>query len=209
MANLDIWVNCSNTDSPLGTSGIDWVEFSSGNDQLIFTNGSDEVADGEDTPTQQQLINAGIILTGLEIVVDDYLLLDASANQLKSIDLMGNTTNRYVLAFDFDAETASEPVLEVWDDINFNTIDSQMLGSGTPSQSFIRGITTTNSAPSTDWTGSRLAGSSSGNFLYLNDQNGALTDADTLYCNIKIVIPASQTTGFSSNPVFVCKYLSN
>lgn len=209
MANLDIWFNCSSTDSPLGTSGIDWVQFSSGNDQLIFTNGSDEVADGEDTPTQQQLINAGIILTGLEIVVDDYLLLDASANQLKSIDLMGNTTNRYVLAFDFDAETASEPVLEVWDDINFNTIDSQMLGAGTASQSFIRGITTTNSAPSADWTGSRLAGSSSGNFLYLNDQNGALTSADTLYCNIKIIVPASQTTGFSSNPVFVCKYLSN
>ena len=209
MANLDIWVNCSASDTALNTSGGNWIQFASGNDQLIFTAGSDQVTDGADTPTQQQLINAGIVLTGLEIIVDDYLMLDASANLLRSIDLMGNTTNRYVLAFDFDDATASEPVLEVWDDINFDSIDSTILGAGTASQSFIRGITTTNGAPSADWTGNRLAGAGSGNFLYLNDQNGALVSADTLYANLKVIIPASQTVGFSANPVFVCKYLSN
>jgi len=206
---LTIYVNVSTSDQPLGTTGTDFVEFSSGNDQLIFTNGSDEVLDGGDTPTQNELVQAGIILTGSEIIVDDYLLLDLSANELKSIDLMGNTTGRYVLAFAFDAETASEPVLEVWDDANLNTVDSIILGSGTPSQSFIRGITTTSAAPIVDWVGSRLAGSGSGRFLYLNDQNGPLTVADTLYANIKVIIPDTQTTGFSANPVFVCKYLSN
>lgn len=207
---LTVHVNVSATDSPFGTSGVDFVEFSEGNDQLIFTNGSTEVADGEDTPTQQELISAGIVLDPPnEIIVDSYFLLDASANLLKSIDLMGNTTNRYVLAFDFDAATASEPVLEVWDDSNLNTIDSVILGEGTPSQSFIRGITTTTITPTSNWVGSRLAGSGSGFFLYLNDQNGALTSADTLYANIKVVIPGSQLTGFSANPVFVCKFLSN
>lgn len=211
MAELTIHINVSNTDSELGTSGVDYVEFSSGNDQIIFTNGSTEVADGEDTPTQQELISAGIVLQDppVEIIVDDYLLLDASANELKDIPLMGNVNKRYVLAFDFDDATASEPVLEVWDDSNLNTITGTMLGSGTPSLSFIRGITTTYSAPGTDWVGSRMAGSGSGNFLYLNGENGPLTGADTLYANIKVVIPNTQETGFSANPVFVCKFLSN
>lgn len=209
MANLDIWVNVSNTDSTLVTSGVNWIEFSSGNDKLIFTAGSDEVEDGEDAPTQQQLISAGVILTGSEIIVDDYLLLDASANELFDIPLMGNQDTRYVMAFDFDDATASEPVLEVWDDINFDSADNTMLGGGTPSQSFLRGITTTFNTPGTNWTGNRLAGSGVNNFLYLNDQNGPLSAASTLYCNLKVVIPASQTVGFSANPVFVCKFLSN
>lgn len=210
MANLTISVNVSASDQPLGTSGVDWVEFSSGNDQIIFTAGSSEVVDGGDTPTQQELISAGVLLTGSAITVSNYFLLDASANLLKSIDLMGDLDSRYVLAFDFDGSTASEPVLEVWDDSNFNTITGTMLGGGTPSQSFIRGITTTSaSAGSPGWAGSRLAGSGSGNFLYLNDQNGALTVATTLYATLKVIIPASQTTGFSATPVFVCKFLSN
>ena len=209
MANLVIGVNVGAVDQPYGTSGVDWLDFSSGNDQLIFTGGSLQVADGADTPTQQELINAGIILTGSEIIVDDYFLLDVSANQLKSIDLMGNQNKRYVLAFDFDASTASEPVLECWDDSNLDSVDSVILGSGTPSQSFIRGVTTTDALPGANWTGSRLAGSGSGNFLYLNNQNGALIAAGTLYANLKVIIPASQTTGFSANPVLVCKFLSN
>ncbi len=210
MANLTISVNVSATDSPLGTSGVDWTTFSSGNDQIIFTAGSTEVIDGGDTPTQAELISAGVVLTGSEITVSNYLLSDVGSNLLKSIDLMGNLNSRYVLAFDFDGSTASEPVLEVWDDSTFLTITGTMLGGGTPSQSFIRGITTTSaSAGAPGWTGSRLAGSGSGQFLWLNDQNGALTVATTLYCQLKVIIPASQTTGFSSTPVFVCKYLSN
>lgn len=209
MANLDIFVNTTSSDIPVEGSGVDWIEFSSGNDKLIFTAGSDEVEPGEDTPTQQQLINAGVVLTGLEIILTDYLFLDASANLLYDIPLMGNQNKRYVLGFSFDDATASEPVLEVWDDTNFNTVNNTMLGGGTPSQSFIRGVTTTFGAPGVNWTGSRLAGAGAGNFLYLNNQNGPLTDASILYCNLQVVIPSSQVTGFSANPVFVVKYLSN
>jgi hypothetical protein len=208
---LKVHVNCDSQDQPLGTSGVDWVEFSEGNDQLIFTNGNTEVIDGADIPSQAELISAGVILTGSQIIVSTYLLQDTSENELKSINGMGNLNKSYVLAFDFDAITASEPVLEVYDDENLNTADGAILGSGTPSSSFIRGITTTYSAPGTNWiTGAtRMAGSSDGNFLYLNGQNGFLTIADTLYANICVVIPASRTTGFSANPVFVCKWLEN
>ena len=86
-----------------------------------------------------------------------------------------------------------------------------MLGGGTASGSFIRGITTTTSSPGVNWvTGAtRMAGSSDGNFLFLNDQNGFLTGADILYCNLAVLIPSSQTTGFSANPVFTVKWLEN
>ena len=208
---LTTHINVDSQDQPLNTSGVDWIEFSEGNDKLIFTAGNTEVADGADIPTQAELISAGLELTGSQIVVSTYLLEDISDVLLKSIDGMGNLDKQYVLAFDFDAGTASEPVLEVWDDTNLNTAIGTILGSGTPSSSFIRGITTTTSSPGTNWiTGAtRMAGSSDGNFLFLNDQNGFLTGASTLYANIAVVIPTSQTTGFSANPVFVVKWLSN
>lgn len=208
---LSVYVNVDSQDQPLNTSGVDWVQFSEGNDKLIFTAGNATIADGQPVPTQSELVSAGVELTGSQIILSTYLLEDFSANLLKSIDGMGNLDKRYVLAFDFDGDTASEPVLEVWDDSNINTATGTMLGSGTASQSFIRGVTTTSASPGAGWVTSaiRMAGASDGNFLFLNDQNGALGSATTLYCNLAVVIPASQTTGFSASPVFVVKWLDN
>jgi hypothetical protein len=208
---LNVYVNADTQDLALNSSGVDWVEFSEGNDQFIFTNGNTEVADGADIPTQAELISAGIRLDGIQIVMDTYLLQDTDVNELKDIVNMGNINKRYVVAFDFDGVTASEPVYEVYDDTNLNTATGTMLGGGTPSSSFIRGITTTAGLPGVNWiTGAtRMAGSGDGNFLYLNDQSGFLTEATTLYCNLCVVVPASQTTGFSANPVFVVKWLEN
>jgi len=204
---LSVWVNVSATDSPLGTSGVEFIEFSEGNDLLIFTRGSTAIDEGQPTPSEQDLISAGVILTGSEIIVDKYFLLDASASELREIQLMGNQDTQYVLAFVFDSATSSEPTFEVYDDNNLNTIDSILLGEGTATQSMVRGVTTTTSSPGTNWVGSKLAGSSSGHYLLLNDGNGALTIADTLYANLKIIIPAATTSGFSALPTFVCKFL--
>ena len=208
---LNVFINVDTQDLALNTSGVDFVQFSEGNDQIIFTQGNTEVVDGADTPTQSELISAGIELTGSQIVLTEYLLQDTSENLLKNIDNMGNIDKQFVLAFDFDAPTASEPVLEVFDDSNLNTINNTMLGAGTPSASFIRGVTTTNSSPGSNWitTATRMAGSSDGNFLNLNDLGGFLTGATTLYANLAVVVPASQTTGFSANVVFVVKWLEN
>lgn len=208
---LTVHINVDSQDQPLNTSGVDWVEFSEGNDQILFTAGNATVTDGQDIPSASELISAGVILTGSQIIMDTYLMQDTSANLLKSIDNMGNVDKRYVLAFDFDGATASEPVLEVWDDSNLNSADGAMLGGGTPSSSFVRGITTTDASPGSNWiTGAtRMAGSSDGNFLYLNNENGFLSGASTLYANICVVIPSSQTTGFSATPVFVAKWLEN
>ena len=209
--SLTVHINVDTQDLPLNTSGVDFVQFSEGNDQIIFTQGNTEVVDGANTPTQSELISAGVELDGNQFIVSEYLLQDTSENLLKNIDNMGNIDKQFVIAFDFDAPTASEPVLEVWDDSNLNTIDNAMLGSGTPSASFIRGVTTTTASPGANWitSGTRMAGSSDGNFLNLNDLGGFLTGATTLYAQLAVVVPASQTTGFSANPVFVVKWLEN
>ncbi len=117
----------------------------------------------------------------------------------------------YNLVFDFDDLTASEPTFELWDDTNLNTIDNITLGLGVATNIWWRGVTTTSGSPGANWApgGITLAGSSSGHFLLLNDNNGALPSATTLYANLAIVIPASATSGGSVNPVFAVKWLSN
>lgn len=209
MATLTIAANVSSNNTPYSESGAAWIVVDSTNDTLIFSAGSDTVADGETIPTQSEYNQAGVILTGVQQIVSKYFLADASANMIREIQLMGNTTNRYVLAFDFDDVTATEPVLELWDDSNLDTIAGTSLGAGTASSSWWRGITTTSSSPSADWTGSTLAGSSSSHYLNLNASGGALSGAKTLYCNLKIVIPASAATGLSATPVFAVKFASN
>ncbi len=209
MASLVVAINVSNLDITYPSSGAVWVDLVPASDYLVFSAGSDVVRDGWPIPTQSQLNQAGIVLNGTQQIVDEYFLADASANILKSIDLMGNTTGRYVMAFDFDDATASEPVLQLWDDSNLNTIAGTTLGAGTPSSSWWRGITTTSGAPAADWAGSTLAGSSDGHYLLLNNGGGALSAAQTLYCNLKIVVPASATTGTNAQPKFVVKYSSN
>ena len=218
MANLVIHANTSNQDFPLGTSGIEFTEIDLVNDTLIISGGSTQVADGQPLPSQNDLLQAGIVITtpSTEIIYDKYLLADFTSNELKELFLMGDLDSQYVLAFDFDGATASEPVLEIWDDINLSTADSIILGgtgvsdSGIATSSFIRGITTTSSSSGAPgWVGKRLAGSSDGHFLFLNDGLGPLTTATTLYCNLKVIHPASQTVGYSNTPVMAIKYTSN
>ena len=132
---LEIFINTGSTDQEYDTSGAEFSEYSVGNDALIFTAGSNIVKDGEPIPSQSELVQAGVILTGAEQIVDLYLLQDLSADELKDIHLMGNQNKRYVMAFVFDAATASEPDLELWDDSDLDTIAGVTLGAGTPSSS--------------------------------------------------------------------------
>lgn len=208
--NLTISVNTDTDDQAKGTSGVEWTDVNLDNDTLIMTNGtSGVVEDGQPIPSASELTQAGILLTGSEIIVSLYLLADLSDNELKEIHNMGNQDKRHVMAFDFDGATASEPVLEAWDNSSLNSFNNTTLGAGTASSSWLRGITTTDGSPGSDWTGSRLAGSADGHFLWLNNQNGALGSAGILYCNLKLIVPASQADGLAETPVLVCKYTTN
>jgi len=203
---LTIYVNTGTQDTEVNTSGSEWTLVDVDNDELIFSAGSSSVADGEAIPSETQLNQAGTLLTGAEITVAHYFLSDNDAGILKEIHNMGEGNYRYVVGCSFDGSTASEPVLEVWDDTDLDSTDLVCLGEGTPSSSWFRGITTTDSAPGASWTGSRLAGSSDGYFLWLNDENGALSGADVLYCQMKIVIPSTQQDAGAETPVIAIKF---
>lgn len=212
---LTVNVNCDTQDLPLGTSGVDWVEMNLVQDSLIFSAGSNVVKDGEPNPSSSDLTQAGTVLTASAQVVAHTFLNDISAALLKEIHNAGNNNKRYVFCFEFDAATASEPVLEMWDDSDMDTFDIYSLGEGVANDSWWWGITTTSALPGANWlgttptAGSKLAGSSDGHFLWLNDEAGALTGATNLYCNLKIVVPASFATGANETPILVVKYTGN
>jgi hypothetical protein len=204
MTTLTIAVNNTSTDQayPTGT----WVTVVPGTDYLIFTNGSSAVANGQPIPSSFQLGSAGVVLNGLTQVVPVYLLASVGANLLKQIYLMGSANKRYVMAFNFSGATTSEPVLQAWDDTSLSTTNNNSLGAGTPANSWLHGITTTTGLPGSSWVGSPLAGSGSGNYLNLNNGSGPLSGAATLYCQLQMIIPSTQTLGGAETPVLVVKY---
>lgn len=208
---LVVAVNGSLSDTAYDVSGANWIDIVPATDSLIFSNGSAVVADGNAIPSQTQLIQAAPVLSGVQQVVTKCFLADASTGLIEEIKNAGNQNKRYVFAFDFDGATASEPVLEVWDDSDLDSVLDTTLGAGTPSNSWWRGIVTTSGLPGANWalTGTRLAGSTAGNYLSLNNGAGALIGATILYCNLAIVIPASATAGGTAQPKICIKYTSN
>jgi hypothetical protein len=206
---LTVAINHSIDDLPYLSSGVDWIDVSI-SDTLIFSNGSSTVADGEPIPTESQLTQAGIVISPtLDIIVPHYFLLDSSASMLKEVFLAGNQNQRYVFCAYFDGETASEPVLELWDNTDLNTINDYSLGNGDATSSWWRGVVTTDGLPGADWVGSKLAGSSIGHFLQLNNGNDALSGAKALYFNLKVIVPANFQNSGLEKPVFVIKYTTN
>ena len=210
MTNLKIAFNCDTVDSPYGTGGVDWVDLSLASDYLVFSNGSTAVADGQPIPSSTDLSQAGCVVSPtLAVIVPKYFLADISAGIIKLIHNAGNQDKQYVFGFVFDGATSSEPVLEVWDDSDMDSYLNKCLGSGVASSSWVRGVTTTSTSSGINWTGSRLAGNGSGYFLWLNDNSGPLSVATTLYCQLKIIIPAAAPYSGAETPIFVVKFTTN
>jgi hypothetical protein len=203
---MNIHLNTGTSDTALGSG--EFVQMDVDTDYLILlTNGSASIADGQPLPSTTQKNQAGLILTGVEQTCSKYFLADDSANLLKQIDNMGAGNKRYVICFEFtESATATEPVLEVWDNISMDTVDSVCLGTGTPTASWIAGVCTTDALPGVGWTGSKLAGDTSGHFLNLNNGNGALVAPTNLYAQLKVVVPSTVVNGGAESPIMVVKY---
>lgn len=204
--SLTIATNCDTQDQPYSSSGIDWVDVDVSADYLVFSAGNDQVKDGEPLPSSANLNSAGTRIIGSDVDIAHYFLADFGANELKEISLAGNQNKRYVFGFSFDEATGSEPVLEVWDDSDMDSFDDYTLGAGVATSSWVRGITTTAGLPGAGWSGSRLAGSANGHFLWLNNETGALGAAGVLYCQLRIVVPASYPYDGAETPVWVVKF---
>ena len=204
MTTLTIAINNTSTDQayPTGT----WIALTIGTDYLIFTTSS-SLASGSAVPSSNSLSSAGVLLNGTTQVVPYYYLAHPAVSPATyAIPLMGSANKRYVMAFVFSGATTSEPVLQAWDNSGLSTTNANTLGAGTPNNSWIRAICTTTGLPGAGWTGVPLAGSSSGNYLNLNNGSGALSGAANLYCQLQVIVPSSQTTSGAETPVLVCKY---
>ena len=208
--NMDLYINNSITEQPIGTSGVDWILVNPNADYFIFSAGGAGVADGEDIPTETELNRAATQLDSInDVVVAKYFLADISADLLKEIKNAGNQNKRYAWGCDFDGATASEPQLEAWDNTDMDSFVDPAIGSGSANASWYKGISTTTSSPGVDWTGTPIAGSGISNIILLNDGNGALTGAADLYFNFKVVIPGGYLNPALHVPIFAITYTTN
>ena len=219
MTNLDIRVNYVNADHDYENYNSDFIDMDLTNDYLIWTEGDDVVKDlMTHEPTADELNSASpIIDPDVAKTVAKCLLMDYSHNVGGSYYthlVKGMSENkRYVYCFSFDGDTATEPQLEAWDDINHDSYDKNILGLGTPASSMLKAICTTDSLPGTNWVGTAIAGSDSSRVIKLNSGNGALSlasgETKDLYANIKIVIPAGYATPAVENFILTVRYTWN
>jgi hypothetical protein len=210
MAELTLLINNTTNDTEVVNIGTDWIAVDPTLDWFIFTAGGAGVANGSAIPDETSLNRCATQLSSVDpVIVSKYFLADYSANLLKEVKMAGNQNKRYVFACSFDGATATEPQLEAWDNSGMDTYASPALGSGLATASWFKGICTTLALPGTNWTGTALAGSGVSNIVLLNNGSGALTVADILYFNFKIIIPAGYLTPGLTTPILAVVYTTN
>ena len=185
--NLVIKANSTANDT---VDSGNFVTLDLSNDKLIWSDGSSAVADGQPTPNDAELNEASpLVPSGSDYEVPYLFLLDYSATgqELKLMDLAGSDNYRYVLRFEFDGATATEPTLEAWDDSDHDSSDLECLGAGVGADSYISVVRTTDGAPGASWTGTPISGAS--NKSNMNGGAGALVAAATIYYNIRVELP--------------------
>lgn len=198
--------NSGNASGGAGGSSSNWVVLDLVNDALLFLD--DQQTDGDAiSGTKYPIIKpeAGSLEAPKTFVKDnsesiyDQVPLAGTENGEQS---GGNT--RYVFAIYFDGATAGIPYLEAWDDLDHDAITSAFLGAGTPADSTLLAVSTTDAVPgSATWAGTPLAGTGSRVEL----DNEPLSGAQNVYFNIKQVIPSTFTPLADSNLVLALRFL--
>jgi len=193
MTLMDFLINYVDADVAFATTPADYIELDLTNDYLIW---SATLPDGmTHEPESDELNeNATIISDSAAVTIAKCLLMDYShdvggAIYTHLVKGMGEN-KQYVYCFSFDNITAMIPRLEAWDDDNHNSSDKHVLGEGTPANSFVKAVKTTQALPGASWAGTAIAGVAN----YVELDTAALSGAKDLYANIKIVIPSAYDT---------------
>jgi len=197
--------NTGNASGGTGGASSNWVVIDLANDKLMFL---DTQQDDGDSDTGA--IYPAIIPASGSIEVPKTFINDDSLSILDQVPLAGTTNGgqnggdtRYVFAIYFDGPTAGLPYLEAWNDNTHAAADDAFLGGGTPADSTLLAIATTNAAPgSATWSGTPLSGESSRVSL----DTAPLAAAKNLYFNIKQVIPSGFTAQTDSAIVLALRY---
>lgn len=199
-------VNSGNASGGAGGSSSNWVVLDLVNDALLFLD--DQQTDGDSSAgTKYPIIKP----EAASLEAPKTFVKDNSAAIYDQVPLAGTTNGeqsggntRYVFAIYFDGATAGIPYLEAWDDSGHDAITSAFLGAGTPANSTILAIATTDAVPgSATWAGTPLAGTGSRVEL----DNAPLAGAQNVYFNIKQVIPSTFTPQASSDLVLALRFL--
>ena len=199
--------NTGNASGGAGATTSLWTVVDLTNDALAFC--SEQQTDGDASGGTRYPV---IIPDSGSNEAEKTFMKDNSAVIFDQVPLAGTTAGgqsggdtRYVFAIYFDGATAGIPYLEAWDDNTHATSAHNFLGGGTPANSSIIGITTTNAVPgSATWAGTPLAGASD----RLSLDTAALTVAKNLYFNIKQVVTIGTHTPSSSTAlVLTLRYL--
>jgi hypothetical protein len=199
--------NTGNASGGAGGSSSNWVVIDRTNDKLMFLDDQQTDGDAGTGAKYPVVIPAAGSIEAPKTFVYDYSNTD---HEYQQVPLAGTTAGaqsggntRYVFAIYFDGATAGIPYLECWDDATHLAANSTFLGSATPANSTIKGVTTTNGAPgSATWAGTAMATTT--NRLSLD--TGALAGAKNLYFNIKQNI-ASTFSPLSANLMLTLRYL--
>ena len=198
--------NTGNASGGAGDASSNWVVIDTTNDKLMFLD--DQQTDGDSRTGAKY---PAIIPAAGSIEVPKTFLDDYSASIFDQIPLAGTSAGgqsggntRYVFAIYFDGATAGIPYLEAWNSSSHAAADDDFLGGGTPADSTLRAIATTNAVPgSATWSGTPLSGTDSR--IALDD--AALSGAQNVYWNIKQLIPSTFTAQSDSDIVLVIRYL--
>ncbi len=201
--------NTGNASGGAGGASSNWVLIDLSNDALAWC--SDQQTDGDAISGTRYPV---ILPESGSKEAEKTFVKDASAAIYDQVPLAGTTegaqdggNTQYVFAIYFDGATAGIPYLEAWDDDTHATAVDPFLGDGTPANSSLKAITTTNAVPgSATWAGTPLAGSGASNRIELD--TAALTAAKNLYFNIKQYLTnGTHDAGSSTALVLTLRYL--
>lgn len=198
--------NTGNASGGAGGSSSFWVVMDLVNDRIMFLDSQQTDGDARTGTKYPVIIPGSSSIEAPKTFIDDY-----SAGIFDQVPLAGTTAGgqsggdkRYVFAIYFDGATAGIPTLEAWNDNTHAASDNAFLGAGTPANSTLRAITTTNGSPgSSTWAGTPLAGTSS----RISLDSAALGGAKNLYWNMKQVIPSTFTPQTNTSIVLTLRYL--
>ncbi len=190
--SVTLLINTSSNDVPCTNPAGDanWVVFAAG-DAISWHDVQRNHADPLDDPYRYPPIKP---VSG-SIEAPKTFLAQASSGTYVQIPLAGSSAGgqlggatRYVFGIYIGGATSGVPTFEWWDSSAHATFSSPYLGGGTPDNSTVRGIVTTNAAPgSAAWAGTPLAGLA--NRLELD--TAPLSEAKYLYFNLRMVLPST------------------
>ena len=196
-----LWNSSSNNlPNDGGADGnVNWKIFDALNDQLSFLGSGTE--DQDSNSSRDTFV---IPETGNKEIPRQFIN-DYSESKWDRVWLAGSDADEgeggnysYAYGAYIDGTTSSVPVLQNWDSTAHNSFSSEVLGSGTPANSMIRAVVTTNSAPGASWAGTPLAGDGGANSLELD--TGPIEESKMVYWNMRLLVPSTANV-FSASPI--------